>query len=318
MRLVVLIPVFDDWTSLQQLLPQLGECLASAALVADVVVVDDWSIEPPSAGLLDQAGGGIASVTIVRLKRNLGHQRAICIGLCHVQAALPEIDAVVVMDGDGEDRPEYIHDLVEAARTSHLGAVVFAARKRRSEGVLFALFYRLYLLLHLVLTGRAVRVGNFSLVPARFLAALTMHPNLWNHFAATIYNSRIPYRLTATARGRRLAGRGKLSFVNLVTHGLSAIACYGETVCVRLLIGSFLLQALLAAAMLALALFGVWGMSPCPWAMAFLWLAFLAVVPFSASALLFCILLLSFRRAEPVPPVSHYQQFIESVHRGRG
>jgi hypothetical protein len=79
-------------------------------------------------------------------------------------------------------------------------------------------------------------VGNFSIVPASYLDTFVAMPELWNHYAATIFRSRLPFTMRPIARGTRIAGQSKMNFVALVSHGLSAIAVFGDVVGVRFLI----------------------------------------------------------------------------------
>ena len=97
--------------------------------------------------------------------------------------------------------------------------VVFAERTKRSESFAFRFFYALYRWLHLLLTGVAVRVGNFSAMPYSLLRRLVAVSELWNHYAAAVFKSRLPYRLLPTQRANRLAGRPQMNFVALVIHG---------------------------------------------------------------------------------------------------
>ncbi len=85
-------------------------------------------------------------------------------------------------------------------------------------------------------TGVAVRVGNFSVIPAGLLSRLVAVSALWNHYAAAVYVSRLPFSTIPTRRAMRLAAGSRMNFVSLVTHGLSAIAVFGERVGVRLLV----------------------------------------------------------------------------------
>lgn len=236
-RVAIVIPVFDDWESVDQLALRLDAVLAGATVEARLVVVDDGSILRPKAGVLAGPYRSLAEVEVLHLARNLGHQRAIAIGLTFVQQERP-CDAVVVMDGDGEDRPEDVRILLaELAR--HGGVkVIFAERARRSEGVLFRVFYHLYRLLHLVLTGIPVRVGNFSVVPYDRLATFVVVSEAWNHYAASVFKARIPWAMVPIARGARISGRSSMSFVGLVMHGLSAISVFGDVVGVRLLVAA--------------------------------------------------------------------------------
>ena len=160
--LVILTPVCDDWRSLRLLLPKLDAALAEAGLAAEVVVVDDGSNEPRPPDLAPAEATAISRIRLVSLARNLGHQRAIAIGLAWVQARLP-CSAVVVMDGDGEDAPSDIPRLVAASRENGDRAVVFAQRARRSEGLVFRFANGLYRIAHRLLVGRGIRFGNFSI-----------------------------------------------------------------------------------------------------------------------------------------------------------
>src|SRR5262249_23036401 len=82
---VVLMPVFDDWPLIPPLLARLDAALASAGLRAEVVLADDGSTVTPDRSLLEGARfRAIASVAILRLGRNAGHQRALAIGLAHI------------------------------------------------------------------------------------------------------------------------------------------------------------------------------------------------------------------------------------------
>ena len=87
-----------------------------------------------------------------------------------------------------------------------------------------------------MLTGISVRVGNFSVIGRDHLQTLVVVADLWNHYAASVVKSRIPFEEVPTTRGVRLAGKSKVDFVGLVVHGLSAISVFAEVVGVRLML----------------------------------------------------------------------------------
>lgn len=248
----VLVPVFEDWAAVSALLPALDRALGAAGLRAGVLLVDDGSSTPPRLEGLP-ALERIGPVRALRLARNLGHQRAICIGLTWVHEHLPGCETLVIMDGDGEDRPEDVPRLVAAVEAGGGERIVFAARMRRSEGLPFLIGYTAFRVLHRLLVGHAIRVGNFSAVPRSILRRLVVVSELWNHYAAGVFASRLPHTSIPTHRGTRLAGRGKMNFVALVTHGMSALSVYGDRIGVRLL--------LLDLAGLAVALTGAAGLA---------------------------------------------------------
>jgi hypothetical protein len=80
-----------------------------------------------------------------------------------------------------------------------------------------------------------VRVGNFSVAPRAMITRLMATPDLWNHYAATVFRSRFPYRCVPLPRGRRLAGESKMNFVSLLMHGLAAMSVFSDQVSARLL-----------------------------------------------------------------------------------
>ena len=65
-----------------------------------------------------------------------------------------------------------------------------------------------------------------------------MYPELWNHYAATLLKSRLPYTSVRCNRGTRIAGRSRMDFTSLVVHGLSALFADQEVVGTRLLVAT--------------------------------------------------------------------------------
>jgi glycosyltransferase involved in cell wall biosynthesis len=251
----VLVPCFNEWESVELVIQELDSCLAGQKRAIRVLLVDDCSTISLPAGFLSNARlSAIASVTVLRLRRNLGHQRAICVGLSHVYEH-GDCDAVVVMDGDGEDRPQDVPRLLERMDQHGGSQIVFAERRRRSESLVFRTGYFAYRVLHRLLTGIPVKVGNFSVVPRAHLASLSVISEMWSHYAAAVFKARIPRDSVPTERGKRLRGESKLNFAGLVLHGLSAIAVFSEVVGIRLslaagvMVGGFLVLSLVVVVM---------------------------------------------------------------------
>jgi len=236
-ELVIILPNFNDWESLSLLLPELDRTLAKASRNASILVADDASTEPIPQGWPARNFAAIESVEVLQLRCNLGHQRAIALGLYHV-AEFTQARAVVIMDGDGEDRPQDLSALLAEFDRACGEEVVFAARTKRLESLTFRLSYRAYRMVHRLLTGVEVRVGNFSVVPRSALIRLMAVPDLWNHYAASVFRARIPRRLLPLPRGHRLAGTSKMNFVSLLIHGLTAMSVFSDQVSARLLTAS--------------------------------------------------------------------------------
>jgi glycosyltransferase involved in cell wall biosynthesis len=228
------MPLRDDWAPAAELIRRLDHAISSSAYAVDVLLVDDGSIEDFNAAEFPSRFAALRRIQILRLRRNLGHQRAIAIGLAYIEKSF-SCDAVLVMDGDGEDTPEGTLQLLHAFSGK---TAIFAKRSRRTESLTFRVFYQLYKILHLVLTGVRVEVGNFSILPSSYLSALVVMSELWNHYAAAVIRSGLPMTTMPIPRGYRIAGTSKMNFVALAAHGMSAISVYGDVVGVRLLFAS--------------------------------------------------------------------------------
>jgi hypothetical protein len=241
MQIIVVMPVYDDWEAAAMLCAAIDGCLSALPRVAaTILMVDDGSNRANPADFPGYVSKATKSLSLLRLRRNLGHQRAIAVALAYVQQHLPA-DAVLIMDADGEDRPEDIHRLVKAFEAADGPVTVFAERGRRVENLSFRLFYGFYRLMHRMLTGRTIRFGNFSLLPRQHIDSIVAYPELWNHYAAAVLKARLPYTTIRADRGERLRGDSKMNFVGLVIHGLSALFASYEIVSTRLLVGTTLL-----------------------------------------------------------------------------
>jgi hypothetical protein len=293
---VILLPVFNDWESVRRLLPVLDQHLLAFNRKARVLLVDDGSTADAPTPLTQDPLAAIEPVEILHLRRNLGHQRAIAIGLYHVHEFLSP-SVVVVMDADGEDRPEDVPALLDEFEKCGGREIIFAARTKRLESAVFRIFYQLYRITHRALTGIPVRVGNFSVLPAQALTRLMVVSELWNHYAAAVFKARLPHRTLPLARGQRLAGESHMNFLSLLVHGLSAISVFSEAVSARLLAAS--------------ALFALVGLILMPAVSAFAaGLLLVLVLQAITFAVLFCFLIVSGRSAMGFLPTRDARYFI--------
>jgi glycosyltransferase involved in cell wall biosynthesis len=244
--LCVLIPVFNDWDAVGLLLTDLEQIFVAEHLSADVLLVDDCSTEPIPESFPGQAYQALQSIRILQLRRNLSHQRAIATGLVYLhQQALPE--AIVIMDGDGEDRPCDIPKLLARFEREKRRCAVFAERTKRLESWTFRMFYHLYRAIHWLMTGYKVRMGNFSVLPCSAVERLVVVSEMWNHYAAAVIRSRLPYCTVPLPRGKRLSGHSKMNFISLLIHGLSAVSVFSDNVGARLFSATGLLIVLSTA-----------------------------------------------------------------------
>jgi len=241
MQIIIAMPVYEDWESAFELCRQIDVVFAREPVSRiSIILIDDGSSATSCPSAMPFLPGTLAEISVVHMRRNLGHQRAIAVGLTYIHQHR-QADAIVVMDSDGEDKPEEIPKLLAAMKGHQRPTAVFAARGRRFEHISFRLFYFAYRVAHRFLAGRNIRFGNFSVLPWPHLESLVVFPELWNHYAATLVKSRLPYAEIRSDRGVRFAGRSRMNFVDLVVHGLSALFANQEVVGTRLLMMNVIL-----------------------------------------------------------------------------
>lgn len=309
---IILVPSKDDHEALSRFVAELSATLERHRIEAHLVVIDDASHTPIRRSSVhpDNLESPIA-VSVVRLRRNLGHQRAIAVGLAYIYERLRPVGTVVVMDGDGEDRPDDVPRLLAAVDAAAGPTIIFAERTRRSESLAFRIGYNSYRLIHRLLTGIPVRFGNFSAIPAQLLSPLVVGSELWNHYAAAVLKVGVPYRSIPTTRARRVAGESRMNVVALVVHGLSAISVFGDVIGVRLLLVGLALGTPLLAAV------GVLGLTLLPnvrlpaWVLAVVGIALIVLVQFSTALLGFVFVVLGSRATTAVIPLRDYRWFVE-------
>lgn len=233
-HIVIAIPVYNDWISLVILLREIDRTMEGQGLRCSILAIDDGSLQSCSA-LKDQFRDfrNIQQVESLHLASNLGHQKAIALGLAYINEHLV-CDHVIVMDADGEDQPNVIPRLIEMTKDSP-DSIIFAKRSRRSEGWVFRFFYALFKIAFRLLTGDVISFGNFCLIPFARLRNVVYLPEIWNHFAAGIMHAHLSFKTIPTTRGKRYIGKSSMNMVSLIIHGLSAISVYIEVLAVRLI-----------------------------------------------------------------------------------
>jgi glycosyltransferase involved in cell wall biosynthesis len=312
-RLVVVSPVYQDAEAAAQLIRELAYQFTDSGVELRILLVDDGSRTPLVDELVLKESVHV-TVEVLLLRRNVGHQRAIALGVAYVHDQMP-CDALLVMDADGEDRPEDALRLVEHYRNHNRRSIVFAERTRRSESALFRAFYRIYQISHWVLTGIRVRVGNFSVVPACRLPALVTLPAMWNHYAAAVFHSRVPFETIPTHRGVRYSGGSKMNFLSLVMHGLHAISVFSDVVAVRLLLVVLGLACTCAAVLVPILVQQLYASATAPaWAL-YGWGVLLILLLLTIGCFSLVLNLMSQRNSLDFIPVRDYRYFVDRVVR---
>lgn len=238
MKVNILLPVFNDWESLNYLLKDLEKVKNNnkTNLSIEVTVIDDCSniYQKINEKLLD------FHIKIIRLKNNVGSQKAINIGLQYLQENKIDFNYCLIMDSDGEDKAEDLIKLVNCAEENK-GKIIFSSRGKRQDGFIFYLFYKIYLFFFYIFTGQNINFGNFSCLPKNIINEVINLKYREIHHSASILKSKLPYKKIKCNRGKRFMGKSKMSLKNLVFHGVNGMAIFFKIILVRLFILSILL-----------------------------------------------------------------------------
>ena len=226
---VILVPVYNDWSSFKMLVQQIQQLIPER--IMQIMVVNDGSTQDPP----DTFNSHIP-IHILNLTHNLGHQKAIAIGLSYFYQNLPA-PKVLIMDADGNDQ------VTDAALLLSLGdkqpdVITMVKRVKRNETFSFRLIYFFYVSFFRIITGKNIRYGNFCLIPYEQLSKIVYLNNLWLHLPATIVKSNIPFREMHANKGYRFEGKSKMDVYRFFIHGLGAIAVFIDVIAVRVLIAS--------------------------------------------------------------------------------
>ncbi|WP_159477098.1 glycosyltransferase [Dyadobacter sp. 3J3] len=306
---VIIIPQYNDWEALNLLIQKINTDLSPTVLKnSSLLVVDDCSSKDRTEPFVPFGG---KAIQVLRLYRNLGHQKAIAIGLSYVAENI-DCDNVIVMDADGEDAPSDINKLVQRSLEVP-GKIIFAQRNKRTENFIFRFFYIIYKNLFKLLTGKVITFGNFSLVPQQRLKNLVRVSEIWNNYPGGIIKSRIPYDSVSTDRATRLAGESKMNFVSLVLHGLSTISVLVDTTAVRILIFSIFMSGLAVAFIIVILFLKLIGNATPGWASTLGSTLIILMLQSFLISLFLVFMVLQYRSQQHFIPAIHYRDFVEKV-----
>ena len=221
-KFVILIPIFNDWESLNQLLIEINDNIKNIKQARfDCLVIDDCSaIKNKKINIPSQ----INSIKIIHMAKNKGHARCNAFGIKYLSENA-DLDYLILMDGDGEDRPEEIKSLV-AKIFSEPDKSVVAKRIKRSEGFFFQMLYRFHKYLTLFTTGKLINFGNFSCLTKLDIKKLSLKASLWSSYSGTFKKNIENYNEVNSIRGIRYFGPSQMSLFKLLIHSFSIIAVF--------------------------------------------------------------------------------------------
>ena len=250
MKIKILIPVYNDWQSVFKLLENINSEISGLEHEFSAIIVNDASTE--SRPEINLNLNNLNSIKIINMKENRGHARCNAAGLKHIFEN-EEFDYVIPMDGDGEDRPEEIKQLIDNLNY-HPDKPIVGERIKRSESIFFKFCYFAHKIITSTFTGQSIKYGNYTCLPKSIVEKMINEKATWSSFSGALAKITKDRAIIPSERGTRYFGPSKMSFKNLIIHSLSIISVFRTNVLIRsilfLLVYIFLIHQNITAIML--------------------------------------------------------------------
>lgn len=219
--LSVVAPVFNEADGVDELVSRLKASCSRTAASFELIVVNDGSRDGTLPRLITLTES-TPELRVVDLFRNYGHMSALAAGV-----ALAKGDAVVVMDGDLQDPPELIPELVDCWKGG--ADVVYGLRTRRHDGVAMRLGTRFfYWLLRASRTSIPENVGTFGVMDRRVVDVLNAMPERSRFFAGLRWWVGGQQAFVAYERSARGHGRSRVGVLGLFSLAQTALTSFSK------------------------------------------------------------------------------------------
>ena len=168
----IIVPCYNEELVIERTHKRLKNASEKLGVKYGIVYVNDGSLDKTKNILEEIRAKDIGNVKIINFSRNFGHQIAVTAGIDHVIG-----EAVILIDGDLQDPPELIHEMVRIWKDGY--DIVYAQRNKRKGESLFKLitakiFYRL--LSYLSDVEIPVDTGDFRLMDRKVVDVLKNMP----------------------------------------------------------------------------------------------------------------------------------------------
>ena len=228
-KILILIPVYNDWESLKKLIEEINENIKNfKEFNFECLIVNDAStLKAPELFKPSR----FSSLELLNMRENKGHARCNAFGIRYIFQN-KKFDNVILMDADGEDRPEEIKSLIKKIKENSNLSVV-AKRVKRSEGFFFQFLYQLHKLITFIFTGQNINFGNYCILTKSDVEKIHLKASLWSSFSGSVKKNLKPLNQINSIRGLRYFGPSQMSLLKLIIHSLSIIAVFKYNVFFR-------------------------------------------------------------------------------------
>lgn len=217
---IILIPIYNDWNSLNVLIQKIKDIKKNNF---KFIIINDCSTKKIFLKNKNQ-------ITIINLKKNVGSQRCIAIGLKFIEKNNLNLNSnIIIMDGDGEDNPKILNKLINLSHITS-NKVIAVNRTKRTENIFFKILYEIHILTFSILTLKHLRFGNFSLLKSKNLKKLFSNNDIWLSYPASILNNLNHIKLIYEKKEKRYLDKSKMNYLNLILHSLRTLSVFKERI----------------------------------------------------------------------------------------
>jgi glycosyltransferase involved in cell wall biosynthesis len=221
---IVILPFFNEGELIIDLLKILEFKISKINDDFKLIFVNDGSTDN-GAELIDKYNFQSQNISkeLIELNSNAGHQNAIRQGIIYAkQNHIDQCKGIIIMDSDGEDNPDALAELANKRNYD----VVFVTRGKRKENLTFKISYFFYKILFKIITGKKINFGNYALISPKVLNAIA--EKHFFHFSSFLSKQRFNIEYIQYDRNKRLKGKTKMGFKNLLIHALKSFIEYHE------------------------------------------------------------------------------------------
>lgn len=220
----IVVPCFNEAPVIAQTNARLLEFAATLTDVETTIIYVDDGSRDDTLKILRGLAASDARVRVIALSRNFGHQFALTAGLDASRA-----DALAIIDGDLQDPPEVIGQMLERWRAG--SDVVYGVRTHRLGETAFKrgsahLFYRV--LRSLSGADIPADVGDFRLIDRRVVQALKNLPERDRFLRGLVVWVGFRQEGVAYERHPRAAGETKYPLRRMIRFALDGIFSFSN------------------------------------------------------------------------------------------
>ena len=228
MQHIILIPVYNDWESLNLLLTKIDKSLKKRIRI---LIINDASTE--IINIKKNKLKKIEKIIILTLSKNLGSQKAISIGLDYLKKNKKKT-YITIMDGDGEDDPAQLNKMMNLAEKNK-DFVITSNRTTRNENLIIQIGYKVHLIISFFFTWNWISFGNFTSFYSNNLKKINLK-KVWYAYPSAVLNS-CKIKKIFSRRKKRFFGNSKVNLIKLIEHSFRIIGVFS----IRVIIMSILL-----------------------------------------------------------------------------